>query len=154
MLNTSFDFQFSTIIQNIENHPSEVLINKIARISSFQKHRKVISELTYTAFSGSKCTISIRLFKIMALVPQCLLLPLYSLKRSRNTQRNNYLANLLYPRSFLMTEANAFPFLFFSTENSTFYATLLQIQTSPFKRFHLDSITKHPLIKRNRLTPP
>ena len=40
------------------------------------------------------------------------------------------------------------------TKNSTFSATLLQIQTSLFKHFHLASITKHPLTKHNTLTLP
>ena len=78
---------------------------------------------------------------------------MHSLKH-RNTQRNNYSPNLLYPRSLLTTEANAFPFSVSSTENSTFSATLLQIQTSLFKHFHLASITKHPLTKHNTLTLP
>lgn len=52
-----------------------------------------------------------------------------------------------------MIKANVFIFLFFSKDNSTFYATVFQIQTFLFKCFHLASITKYLLNKPQHTHP-
>ena len=85
--------------------------------------------------------ISIRLFKIMTLAPWCLLISLHSFKRSRNTQRTTH-PNLFYPRYSWWLRLMLHHF-YFSAKRTT----LLQIQTSPFKSFHLASITKYPVFK-------